>query len=332
MAVSRTSLDGSEAISRDLRDRGLGGVILFDRDVLLKTSGRNVTSPGQLTALTASIRELAHVRPFIGVDQEGGNVARLKASCGFPATVTAKSLGDLNDLAVTRLHATSIAATLHENGLGVNFAPVVDLNVNPDSPAIGRWGRSFSADPALVVGHAGEFIEAHDRLSILTALKHFPGHGSARMDSHDGFVDVSDTWSDVELAPFQAFIDAGQARMVMTAHIFNRHLDPVDPATLSRATITGLLREKMGYQGVVVSDDMQMGAITSRYGFDLAVQKAIEAGIDVLLVGNNLAYDQDVVPRTIELVAGWVRSGLLDESRIDASYRRIRAAKAFLAS
>jgi beta-N-acetylhexosaminidase len=324
-----TSLDGSEPISRDLRDLGIGGVVLFDRDVLLKSYGRNVTSPPQLTDLTASIRGLARVPPFIAVDQEGGNVARLKASCGFPATVTAKSLGDLNDLGVTRLHATSIAATLHENGLGVNFAPVVDLNVNPDSPAIGRWGRSFSADPLRVVGHAGEFIQAHDRLSILTALKHFPGHGSAREDSHDGFVDVTGTWSEVELAPFQAFIDAGQARMVMTAHIFNSNLDPEDPATLSRATITGLLRGRMGYRGVVVSDDMQMGAITTRYGFERAVQKTIEAGVDVILVGNNMAYDPDVAPRTIDLVAGWVRNGTLPESRIDESFERIGRTKAY---
>lgn len=326
-----TALDGSEPIARDLRDLGVGGVVLFDRDVLLKSYGRNVTSPAQLTALTASIRELARTPPFVAVDQEGGNVARLKPSCGFPATVTARSLGQLNDLAVTRMHATAIAATLLENGLGVNFAPVVDLDVNPDSPAIGRYGRSFSADPVLVVGHAGEFIQAHDRLGILTALKHFPGHGSAREDSHEGFVDVTDTWSDVELAPFQAFIDAGQARMVMTAHIFNAHLDPVDPATLSHATITGLLRDRMGHEGVVVSDDMQMGAIVGRYGEAEAVRKAILAGVDVLLFGNNLAYDPDVAPRTIERVAGWVRDGLLPEERIDASYHRIQAAKMWAA-
>ncbi len=318
-----TALDGTEPIARDLRDLGVGGVVLFDRDVLLQSYGRNVTSPEQLTALTASIRSLARTAPFIAVDQEGGNVARLKPSCGFPATVTARSLGQLNDLGVTRTHATSIAATLWENGLSVNFAPVVDLDVNPDSPAIGRYGRSFSPDPVLVVAHAREFVLAADRLPIVTALKHFPGHGSARDDSHEGFVDVSDTWSEAELAPFQAFVDAGTARMVMTAHIFNRNLDPVDPATLSRATITGLLRERMGFAGVVVSDDMQMGAITTRYGFETAVRKTIEAGVDVVLVANNIAYDPDVAPRTIELVAGWVREGSLDAARIDASYQRI---------
>ncbi|MEI7704509.1 MAG: glycoside hydrolase family 3 protein [Deltaproteobacteria bacterium] len=323
-----TSLDGSEPIARDLRDLGIGGVVLFDRDVLLKTSGRNVTSPAQLSALTDAIRRLSRTPPFISVDQEGGNVARLKPACGFPATVTAKSLGDLNDLAVTRMHATSIAATLYENGLDVNFAPVVDLNVNPDSPAIGRWGRSFSADPEVVVKHAGEFVTAHDRLGLLTALKHFPGHGSAREDSHEGFVDVTDTWSELELVPFQALIDSGQARLVMTAHIFNAHLDPVDPATLSRATLTGLLRERMGFTGVVVSDDMQMGAITTRYGYDLAVRKGIEAGLDVILVANNMVYDPDVAPHTIQLVAGWVRSGVIPEARIDASWERIRKAKA----
>jgi beta-N-acetylhexosaminidase len=129
--------------------------------------------------------------------------------------------------------------------------------------------------------------------------------------------------------PFQAFIDAGQARMVMTAHIFNSNLDPEDPATLSRATITGLLRERMGYRGVVVSDDMQMGAITTRYGFERAVQKTIEAGVDVILVGNNMAYDPDVAPRTIDLVAGWVRNGTLPESRIDESFERIGRTKAY---
>jgi beta-N-acetylhexosaminidase len=326
-----TSLDGTEPIARDLRDLSIGGVILFDRDVLLKQWGRNVTSPEQLSALTGRIRDLAAVPPFIAVDQEGGNVARLKPSTGFPATVTAQSLGELNDFAVTRMHATSIAATLFENGLDVNFAPVVDVNVNPDSPAIGRYGRSFSADPVLVVGHAREVVAAHDRLGVVTALKHFPGHGSATADSHDGFVDVTQTWSEKELVPFQAFIDAGQARMVMTAHVFNRNLDPDFPATLSRATLTGLLRERMGYQGIIVTDDMQMGAITTQFGFDVAVRRSVEAGADMLIIANNIAYDPDVAPRAIQVLAGLVRDGTIPESRIDQSYRRIQQLKGWRA-
>ena len=325
-----TTLEEGNPIARDIASYGVGGVILFDYDVMEKHFGRNITGPAQLQALTASLRKLASTPLLVAVDQEGGRVARLKPSCGFPATVSAQSLGDANNLWQTRWYADSIAATLADNGFNLDFAPVVDLNINPKSPAIGALGRSFSADPAIVEAHAGEFVKAMDAVSVLSCLKHFPGHGSASADSHQGFVDVTNTWSSVELEPYRALMSQGLCRMIMTAHIFNGNLDPDYPATLSAPTITGLLRNTLGYQGVVITDDMQMGAITQHFSYNVAVQKAIEAGVDIILVANNSSFDPDVVPRTIELVTGLVENGFIPESRIDQSYQRIMAGKTLL--
>jgi beta-N-acetylhexosaminidase len=319
-----TYLKADDAIVRDIREYGIGGVILFDYDVLLKSYGRNIVSPSQLKALTAQLRSYAQGRPlFIAVDQEGGRVCRLKEQDGFSKTVSAKYLGDKNDLKVTRRYSQAIASMLADNGLNVNFAPVVDLNINPGNPVIGKLERSFSADPAIVTKHAREFIQAHESQKVLTSLKHFPGHGSSTTDSHRGFVDVTDTWSEIELKPFKNLINDGNARMVMTAHIFNRNLDPDYPATLSYKTLTGLLRKKLGFGGVIISDDLQMGAITLNYSFETAVEKSIVAGNDILLLPNNNKYDPDIVPKTIELVSGLVDSGIISTRQIDESFNRI---------
>jgi len=326
-----TTLDERNYIVRDIRDYRIGGVILFDRDAVLNSYGRNIVSPAQLKSLTASLRALSATPLFIAVDQEGGNVCRLKESQGFPPTVTAQYLGTLNNAKITRMHADRISATLAANGLNMNFAPVADLNVNPSSPAIGALERSFSANPDIVTSCAQIFIAAHDRNRVATCLKHFPGHGSATHDSHLGFVDVTDTWSEVELEPYRRLISAGQCRMIMSAHVFNRKIDPNLPATLSRPFITGILRERLAFDGVVVSDDLQMQGLTQFFDYRAIVERSILAGVDILLVSNNLSYDPEVVPRTISLVAELIRAGRITEERINESYRRITALKSWLA-
>ena len=327
-----TELDETNYIVRDIRDHRIGGIILFDRDATLKTYGRNITSPTQLQALTASLRALSATPLFMAVDQEGGKVCRLKEGYGFPPTVTAQYLGTLNNPVITRMCADSIGNTLAVNGLNMNFAPVLDLNVNPASPAIGALERSFSADPAIVANHARIFVETHDKNHVATCFKHFPGHGSATADSHLGFVDVTDTWSDIELEPYRTLIDEGNCRMVMTAHVFNRNIDPDLPATLSRPFITGLLRERLGFDGVVVTDDLQMQGLTQFFDYKTIIEKSIQAGVDIILVSNNLSYDPEITPMTISHVASLVQSGRITEERIDTSYRRIMALKSRLAS
>jgi beta-N-acetylhexosaminidase len=162
---------------------------------------------------------------------------------------------------------------------------------------------------------------------VLTTLKHFPGHGSSRSDSHLGFTDVTDTWSATELEPYARIIAGGQVDAIMTAHVFNARLDAQYPATLSPATINGLLRTKLGFAGVVISDDMQMGAIVDHYGFETAIRKALEAGVDILVFGNNLEYDEEIVPRAIAVISHLVASGVLSEARINQSYQRIMRLK-----
>jgi beta-N-acetylhexosaminidase len=324
-----TTLDPDNPIVADIRDRGIGGTVLFSRDVALGSPVRNVESPEQVAALDAALADLATTPPLmIAVDQEGGRVARLNDAHGFPPTISAQAMGDQNDSAFTYDVARKMAQTLKDAGINHNFAPVVDVNTNPDNPVIGAIGRSFSADPAVVAEQAAAFIRGHHDAGITTTLKHFPGHGSSRQDSHQGFVDVTETWQPLELDPYRTLIAQGLVDTVMTAHVFNGQLDPDTVATLSKPIITGILREELGFDGVVFSDDMQMGAIADNYGFEDAIVATVDAGVDIIAVGNNLQYDPDVAARIIDILAAAVADGRLTEARIDESYRRIMALKA----
>lgn len=324
------AVDRNHFILRDIAERHLGGVVLFDYDVLTQQPVRNVQSPAQLKALVASLRSAAPYPLLVAIDQEGGLVSRLKERYGFPPTLSAEHLGRLNDLQATHDHAAQMARTLAGLGINLNLAPVVDLRINPDNPIIARYERAFSADPEVVTAHALEFIRAHHEQGVLTTLKHFPGHGSSKGDTHLGLVDVTDTWSRVELEPYRRLIQAGEADAIMTAHVFNATLDPQYPATLSPATITGILRKQLGYDGVVISDDLQMGAIARQYGFEAALRQAIEAGVDILAFANNLSYDEQVASRAVATIRGLVEAGAISEARIDESYRRIRRLQARL--
>lgn len=318
-------------VARDILERHLGGVVLFDYDVPTESPVRNVASPAQVEALVASLQSASPIPLLIAIDQEGGIVARLKQEHGFPPTVSHQRLGEIDDPSVTRDEAKRIAKTLAELGINLNLAPVVDLNINPRNPVIAEYERSFSADPVVVTDHAIEFIKAHHERNVLCTLKHFPGHGSSASDSHHGLVDVTETWSRNELEPYAEIIKAGLADAIMTAHVFNANLDADYPATLSHAVITGILRAELGYGGVVISDDMQMDAIARYYGFETAVQRAIEAGVDIITFANNSVYAEDVAARTAGLIRQLVEGGTISEARIDESYQRIDRLKSRLA-
>jgi beta-N-acetylhexosaminidase len=321
------TVDDGHPIVRDIRDRSLGGVILFDYDVPSASPVRNIASPGQVRELVASLQSYADIPLLVAIDQEGGRVCRLKEEYGFPPTVSARFLGDLNDPGETFRYAGSIAATLADLGINLNFAPVVDLDVDPESPVIGKLDRSFSADPEVAAGQALAFIRAHHRRGVLCIPKHFPGHGGAAADTHLGMADVTETWSDLELFPYRSLMANHAADGIMTAHVFNAWLDPVYPATLSRRTVTDLLRREMGFEGPVFSDDMQMKAVSEHYGFETAVERALVAGVDVLVIANNSVYDENIAARAVSVIRRLVRDGKIGEERIDRSYRRIKRLK-----
>lgn len=324
------TLAGAPAIRRALEAGELGGIILFDRDTLAGEAGRNIVSPDQLVALTSELRDAALRGPIgpellIAVDQEGGRVARLNPANGYPDSPSEAELGAAGDLDHTTDVATLTGITLIGAGIDMNLAPVVDVNLNPSNPAIGALGRSFSADPDVVVAQATAVIEAQRATGVRCVIKHFPGEGSATGNTDHGIVDVTDSWTDVELEPFRALVAAGLPAGVMVGHIQNDQLDPDRPASLSVPTVTGLLRGELGWTGVVVSDDLQAAAITQQYGAAEAIALALEAGIDLLLLANQQVIDDDIVEHALAAIAGHVASGRISEARLDESVARIEA-------
>ncbi|MEO0495993.1 MAG: glycoside hydrolase family 3 N-terminal domain-containing protein [Pseudomonadota bacterium] len=268
----------------------ISGVIFFKR---------NITNRDELIRMTNALRAAQPVgKPvLIAIDQEGGRVQRLtKTNANVAPTDSAASLVQKGEGAA-RLQYERLAANLRDLGINFNLGPVVDLNINPASPAIGLLGRSYSSDPELAVRFARIFVEAHRQHGILTSLKHFPGHGSSDQDSHKSFVDVSSSWRQIELQPFQQMIDSGFADSVMVGHVHNSTLDTSDPtspapATLSLNVIRDLLRDQMGFTKVVVSDDMDMAAITDFYLRYDALIKAIFAGNDLIIYSGDLSEDR----------------------------------------
>lgn len=319
-------------IVRDLREHAIGSVILFDVDMTGtidsgQPGSRNITSPAQVRELVAHLQSQAPTPLLVAIDQEGGRVNRLKSAYGFPESISHEELGARDDLAFTREQAAATARTLASLGINWNLAPVVDLDANPANPIIAGKRRSFAADPEKVARHAAAFVAGHRAHGVLTCLKHFPGHGSAAGDTHLGFVDVTSTWHVRELTPFARLIAASQADAVMSAHVFHAGLDPERPATLSRAVLTGLLRDQLGFTGVVLSDDLEMKAIAGRYGLEQAIPAALNAGVDVLCFGNNLAYDPDIAAKAIAIMERAVRDGVVSEQRIDEACDRVLALK-----
>lgn len=292
------------------------------------------TNVDSLEAVRGINRSLIAARPwlppFIALDQEGGQIERLTAAVGFDEIASAQAIGsDTPDRA--RAIYAGLADDLARLGFSVNFGPVVDLDLNPENPIIGRYERAFGADPEQVVAMASAFVEAHRDAGLATALKHFPGHGSSAGDTHDGFVDVTGLWQPVELEPYRAMIDGGMADMVMVAHLFSADVQGGDtgqlPASLSRTWIEGVLRDELGFGGVAISDDLEMGAIRSRFDLHDTVVSAVEAGMDILLFSNTAAYDPALGSEIHQVLVDEGRADAAFADRIAQSYGRIVALK-----
>ena len=303
----------------DIEHRNLGGVILF---------GYNLQDPEQITNLTSDLQNSATIPLLISTDQEGGYVARLDENNGFAKTHSAYQLGTVIDNEdSTRNQTKMMAQWLSESGINTNLAPVVDVNVNPSSPAIGYHERSFSANPYKVFNHTDWFISELKNFNLISTLKHFPGHGSAEQDSHLGFTDITTTWADSELVPYRELISAGYLDMIMVGHLYNAHLDSIYPASLSKNVITGLLRDSLGFQGVVISDAMFMRAITNNYSFEEAIVLAINAGTDILLYTSNEYNGSSLVAEATRIIRKNIDEGVISQNQIEESYQRIMALK-----
>ncbi|MEO5602913.1 MAG: glycoside hydrolase family 3 protein [Cyclobacteriaceae bacterium] len=311
------------AVLEEVRKGKVGSLIIFEKNIPAKNSFV------ALKKITWTYQHAAPIPLFIGIDQEGGRVNRLKDKYGFPRSITAAAMGKAHSLDSVRFYSEATAATLAGLGINVNFAPVVDLASNPDNPIIAKYGRAFSDNEDSVALMAKEFIKGHRMYNVLTSLKHFPGHGSSLNDTHLGIADVTNTWEERELDPYRSLIDSGFADAVMTSHIVNKNLDAKGyPGTLSSEILTGILRNQLHFNGVVFTDDMQMHAITKNYGLEEAIRLAIQAGVDIMTFSNNISGSTE---RTVDKVHGIIRamvsSGEITEERIDESFDRIMRLK-----
>jgi beta-N-acetylhexosaminidase len=313
----RTALSDSDILRNELRYK-IGGIIIFEKNIA-KTS-----SVPKLKKLIADIKTEASMPLFMAIDEEGGKVHRLKEKYGFVPMPSAAVSGVLSPDS-TYNYAYRLASELRELGFNLNFAPVVDVAINPENPIIAKVQRSYSPSPNLVTEHALSFIRAHRVNGIHTTLKHFPGHGSSSTDTHKDMVDVTRQWQMKELIPYARIIDSGQCDAIISCHVVNCRLDTgCIPSTLSKAINTDLLRDVLGFNGVVFSDDMQMYAISKHYGIDKAIVMAINSGVDVVVFGNNVnPVDRITATEIHAIIKKLVLDGEISLQRIDESYKRI---------
>ncbi|MEQ9591681.1 MAG: glycoside hydrolase family 3 protein [Cyclobacteriaceae bacterium] len=306
---------------KEITEGKAGSIILFEKNISQKDSYAS------LKKMTWTYQSAAPIPLFISIDEEGGKVNRLKSKYGFPKSISAKAMSRSMDS--VRYYSETTATTLSALGINVNFAPVVDLGTNPNNPVIARVERSFSASADTVTLFAKEFVKAHRKVGVVTVLKHFPGHGSSKDDTHYGIADVTNTWESKELNPYKSLLDSGYVDAIMTAHIVNRKLDGASlPGTLSKRILDSLLRKRMGFDGVVFSDDMQMHAITKHFGLEEAIRLSVNAGVDILTFSNNIQGSEErTVDKVHSIMRKFVEEGIIPRSRIDESFERIMKLK-----
>ncbi len=314
-------------ICKDIAQYNLGAVILFDYNPVDKNIPKNIATKTQLANLTKELQACSRDgKLLIAVDQEGGKVQRLKSKYGFYGKFPKASDVIKMDQSKIKETYTQMSQELKSVGINYDLAPVVDLDINMKNHVIHGLGRSFGKDPKMVAEYASTFIDAMHSNGVLTSIKHFPGHGSSVGDTHKGFVDVTNLWQKVELEPYRLLKD--KADTVMVAHVFNRKIDATYPASLSYETVTKMLRWKLGYHGVVITDDLQMGAISNKYGLKNTLKLAINAGDDILLIGNQLDPKKTVsTKRLVDTIMTLVQSGEVTEESINKAYKRIQGLK-----
>jgi beta-N-acetylhexosaminidase len=293
-----------------LLDLGVSGAILFTR---------NVEAPAQVAELTRAIKQRAG-RPFLtSVDQEGGNVARLRD--GFTRVPAMQVLGRADDANLSYEVGRVLGRELRAVGIDLDYAPVLDVNTNPENPVIGP--RSFGADPELVAWHATALAKGLVSEGVAACGKHFPGHGDTLQDSHHQLPRLPhalERLERIELLPFSAAVKAGFPA-IMTAHVVFEALDPEWPATTSKAALSGLLRGKLGYEGVIITDDLEMKAIADHYPLEEVIVRGLDAGVDLFLC----CHTHDKVIAAVDAVERAVLDGRIPLYRFQQAVARVEA-------
>ncbi len=296
------------------KDYPVGGMILY---------AHNIVDEAQLGEFIAEIRTL-NGSPLLAIDEEGGRIARIANNENFdvPKYESMTAIAESGDPSEAYKAAFTIGSYVKEYGFDIDYAPVADVNTNPENIVIGP--RAFSDDPETAAEFVVSYLNGLDSAGVIGTLKHFPGHGDVKTDTHSGYAETNKTWEEMlecEMIPFKAGIEAG-AQMIMTAHIAAPKVTGDDlPATLSSVILQDKLRGELGFKGIIVTDAMDMGAITTQFGNAEAAIKSIQAGVDVVLCSKDFTQVFDAVVNAVE-------KGDIKESRIDESVKRILELKA----
>lgn len=320
-----TQYKGVRAVMQQLKEGSVGGVMLMKHNIVSRQQLRQLTAELKLAALSGG-----QMKPLIAVDQEGGRVQRLKFN-RYPsaASIATRSVANAGQV------YNKMACELRSAGINVNFGPVTDLDLRGRAnPIIGRLDRSYGKNPNSVIKYARQFVSAHKRHGVMTVAKHFPGHGSSLKDSHKGFTAIPD-WNRLgnELAPFTALANGNanqQVDMMMIGHLYNRTWGA--PATLSYTAVSDILRNRVGFNGIAITDDMEMGAIRKNYKWATAVTKAVKAGNDILLYANTLTHNRYLGRKINDTILAALcttnnKPGCINPQTITTSYNRIIALK-----
>lgn len=313
-----------EAVGEEIAAGEIGGVMF------LKTNVASLDAVAEMNAAFRAAAPAPELPPFLALDQEGGAVERLTAEVGFEEIPNAATVAANNGPQEAAAIYADLAQRIAAVGFNVNFGPVADINLNPDNQIIARYGRAFSDIPEAVTAYDAAFIQAHQQAGLLTSLKHFPGHGSSTADSHEGFVDITGTWQQSELEPYRALINAGYDEMVMVGHLYHAdYSGGVEglPSSLTPQWITGVLRGDLGFNGVVISDDLEMGAIREHFSLEETVTGAVRAGMDILLFSNTSEPRASLGDEIRAILVAEAEADPAFAARIEESYQRIVALK-----
>ena len=307
VAISLQEVNGT--MRKVNADYPLGGVILY---------AHNISDSIQLRSFISQLRQL-NGNPLLCIDEEGGRVARIANNQSFnlPKFESMDSIGRTGDPRNAYKCGNTIGSYLKRYGFDIDFAPVADVNTNPENVVIGK--RAFSDDPEVAAGMVTNYLQGLDDAGIVGCIKHFPGHGDTQNDTHTGYAASNKTWTEMlgcEMVTFKAGIRWG-AELIMTAHIAAPNVTGSDvPSTLSSVILQDKLRGELGYRNIIVADAMEMGAITQHYSNAEAAVLAVQAGVDIILGPKNLMEAFDAVIAAVE-------SGKISEKRINESVRRI---------
>lgn len=287
---------------------------------------RNIAGRSSVRAMNKALQQAAGRPVLVAIDQEGGAIQRVPGSTGFPRVPSARSVARKATPREAYETYSGLASYLHRWGFNLNLGPVADLDINPDNPVIGRLGRSFSANPSTVVQYSAAFVESHREHGVLTALKHFPGHGSSRRDSHNGWADVTETSKPAEVEVFRKLIAQGYADLVMSGHIYDAKFQTGArklPASLEPGVIRTVLRKELGFHGAVISDDLQMAAIADKFSLRDTVVSAVLAGNDIIVFGNSKSIDPEIDTKVTAILREEATKNATLRKAIAAAYGRV---------